>query len=184
MLQSARDFVLNGEHLDVVSKLDSLGIHLRCAEWMSNDVSEGRVKKGIIDFSRIRWAPLPLQTKISLTACFVRSDAMYGLSCRWLRSQAGKLTADSGGRSSVVPKGHFVDPMQKAAYQSQRQLRRMAEQRPEAFVELQCVWHCHANGEAMCGGPVAVTHSVLLRMGCHWQAPGFFLCGPLVDVAT
>ena len=29
-LQSARDFVRNGEHLDVVSKLESLGSQLRC----------------------------------------------------------------------------------------------------------------------------------------------------------
>ena len=41
----------------------------------------------------------------------------------------------------------------------------MAEQRPEAFDELEGVWHCHANGEAMCDGPVAVTHSILRWMG-------------------
>ena len=50
----------------------------------------------------------------------------------------------------------------------------MAEQRPEAFPELERVWHCDANGEAMCDGLVVVTHNILRLMGWHWQAPGLF----------
>ena len=59
--------------------------------------------------------------------------------------------------------------MQHAVYQSLRQLRGMAEQRPEAFTEVERVWHCYANGEEMCDGPVAVTHSILFWMGWHWH---------------
>ena len=53
-LQSARDLVLNGEHLDVVKQLESLGIQHRCAEGM-----EDRVKESLLVSRRIRWAPLP-----------------------------------------------------------------------------------------------------------------------------
>ena len=51
--------------------------------------------------------------------------------------------------------------METAANQSLRQLSRMAEQGPEAFTELERVWHCDTNGEAMCDGPVVVTRSIL-----------------------
>ena len=51
----------------------------------------------------------------------------------------------------------------------------MAEQRPEVFAELERVWHCYADGEAMCDGPVAVTHNVLRWMGWHLQARGLFV---------
>ena len=74
--QSARNFVLNGEHLDVVSKLKSLGIQFRCAEGMSNDVAEDPVSKGIAGSRRTRWAPL--KTKASLIACLVGLAAIYG----------------------------------------------------------------------------------------------------------
>ena len=69
---------LNGEQLDVVCKLKSLGIQLKFARRMTNDVTERRVKKGITFSKRIRWAPLPLQTKASLIACLVEPTAMYG----------------------------------------------------------------------------------------------------------
>ena len=49
-----------------------------CAEGMTNDMAEDRVRKGITVSWRIRWAPLPLQTKASLTACLVGPAAMYG----------------------------------------------------------------------------------------------------------
>ena len=38
---------------------------------------------------------------------------------------------------TLFAKGHIVDPLQNAAYQSLRHLRRMAERRPEAFAELE-----------------------------------------------
>ena len=82
-----------------------------------------------------------------------------------------RLTSSLG---TAVAKGHFVDPILNAAYRSLRQLRRMAEQRQEAFAGLERVSHCYAKGEAMCDGPVAVTHRILRRMGWHWQAPSRF----------
>ena len=45
---------------------------------MTNDVADERVRKGITISRRIRWAPLPLQTKASLIACLVGPAAMYG----------------------------------------------------------------------------------------------------------
>ena len=77
-LQSVRTLDLNGKQLDVVSKLKSRGIQLTCARRMTNDVAEGRVRKGITISRRIRWAPLPLQTKASLIACLVGLAAMNG----------------------------------------------------------------------------------------------------------
>ena len=77
-LQSVRNLDLNGEQLDVVNKLKSLGIQLRCAIMMTNDVAEGRVTKGITISRRIHWAPLKLQTTVSLIACLVGPAAMYG----------------------------------------------------------------------------------------------------------
>ena len=156
---------------------------------MSNDVAEDRVRKGITVSRRIRWAPLPPQTKASLIACLVGPAAMYGFpaggyTLRLINSLRTAVVAalwSTKRRSrcreivlTLFAKGHLVDPLQNAAYQSLRQLRRMAEQRPEAFVELERVWHCHANGGAMCDGPVAVTHNILRWMGWHWQAPGLF----------
>ena len=41
-----------------------------------NDVADERIKKGITISRRIRWAPLPLQTKASLIACLVGPTAM------------------------------------------------------------------------------------------------------------
>ena len=78
-LQFVRNLDLNGEHLDVVTMLKSLGIQLRCARRMTNDVVEEQVRKGITVSRRIRWAHLPLRTKASLTACLVGPAAMYGL---------------------------------------------------------------------------------------------------------
>ena len=54
---------------------------------------------------------------------------------------------------ALFVKGHFVDPLWNASDQSLRQLRRMAEQRPEAFAELERVWRCYANVGEMCDGP-------------------------------
>ena len=70
---------------------------------------------------------------------------------------------------TLFTEGHLVDPLQNAAYRSLRQLRRMAEQRPEAFAELERVWHRFATLEAMCDGPVAV-----IQLGWHRQALGLF----------
>ena len=47
-------------------------------------------------------------------------------------------------------------------------------QRPEAFAELDRAWHCYANGDVMCDGPVAVLHHILRWMGWHWRAPANF----------
>ena len=77
---------------------------------------------------------------------------------------------------TLFAKRHLVYPSQNAAYQSLRQLRRMAEQRPDAFAEVERVWHSYATGEAMCDGPVAVTHNILRWVGWHWQALGLFAC--------
>ena len=44
-LQFVRNLDLNGEQLDVVSKLKSLGIQLRCARKVTNDVAEGRFQE-------------------------------------------------------------------------------------------------------------------------------------------
>ena len=184
-LQSVRDLDLNGEQLDVVSKLKSLGIQFRCARRMTNDVAEGRVRKGITISRRIRWAPLPLQTKASLIACLVGPAAMYGFPAGGftLRQVSSLRTAvvaalwgtkrRSGCREIVLTlfaKGHLVDPLQHTACQ----LRRMAEQRPEESAELERVWRCFANGGEMCDGPVATAHSLLQGMGWHWQAPALF----------
>ena len=78
---------------------------------------------------------------------------------------------------TLFTKGHLVDPMQDEAYQSLRQLRRTEGHRPVAFTELECVWHCSANGEAMCDGPVAVAHSILRCVDVHWQASCLSLHG-------
>ena len=67
---------------------------------------------------------------------------------------------------TLFAKGHLVDPLPNAAYQSLRQLRRTA---PEAFAELERVWRSYANGGEMCDVPVATVHSIW-----HWQAPGLF----------
>ena len=75
---------------------------------------------------------------------------------------------------TLFVKGHLVDPLQNASYQCLRQLRRMAEQRPETFAELERVWRCYANGDEASDGPVATVHSVLQAMGWHWQTPNLF----------
>ena len=54
---------------------------------------------------------------------------------------------------TLFVKGHLVDPLQNASYQCLRQLRRMAEQRPETFAELERVWQSYANGGEACDGP-------------------------------
>ena len=53
-LQSVNNLDLNGEQLDVVNKLKSLGIQLRCASRMTNDVADERVRNGITISRRIR----------------------------------------------------------------------------------------------------------------------------------
>ena len=78
-LKLLRNLDLNGEQLDVVSKLQSLGFQLRCARRMTTDAAEGRVRKGITISRRIRWAPSPLQTNASLIACLVGLASIYGL---------------------------------------------------------------------------------------------------------
>ena len=71
--------MLHGEHLDVLSANSN---HLEFSsgvQWMSNDVAEDRVRKGVTVSRRIRWAPLPVQTQASLTACSVGPAAMFSL---------------------------------------------------------------------------------------------------------
>ena len=167
-LQSVRNLDLNGEQLDVVNKLKSLGIQLRCAKRMTNDVADERVRKGITISRRIRWAPL--QTKASLIACLVGPAAMYGFPAGGfplglvssLRTAVVAALWSTKRRSrcreivlTLFVKGHLVDPSQNASYQCLRQLRRMAKQRPETFAELERVWSCYANGDEMCDGPAA-----------------------------
>ena len=114
-----RNFDLNGEQFDVVSKLKSFGIQLRCAEGMSNDIAEDRVSEGIAVSRRIRRAPLPLQTTASLIACLVGSAAMYGfraggytLRLQWLQLYGARnAEADAGNfLLTLFAKRHFVDP--------------------------------------------------------------------------
>ena len=83
-LQSAREFVLNGEHLDVVSKLKSFGIQLMCVS------------------RRIRWVPLPLQTKASWIVCSGWTGCHVRIPCRWLHSQTDQFATHGCGCSSVV----------------------------------------------------------------------------------
>ena len=143
-LQSVRDLDLNGEQLDVDNKLKSLGIQLRCAIRMTDDVADERVRKGITISRRIRWAPRLLQTQTSLIACLVGPAAMYGFSAggftpRLVSSLRTAVVAALWGTKrrskcreivlTLFVKGHLVDPSQNASYQCQRQLRRMAEQR-------------------------------------------------------
>ena len=72
--------------------------------------------------------------------------------CRWLHSQTDQFATDGSCCSSAEHESqkqmpwNFVDALLRRALrgQSLRQLRRMAEHRPEAFVELECVWHCFA----------------------------------------
>ena len=182
-LQSVRDLNLNGEQLDVVNKLKSLGIQLKCARRMTNEVADERIRKGITISRRIRWAPLPLQTKASLIACLVGPAAMYGFPAGFslrlvslLRTAvvAALWSTKRRGRCreivlTLFVKGHLVDPSQNASYQCLRQLRRTAEQSP-----VERVWRCCANGGEICDGPVATVHSVLQGMGWRWQAPTLF----------
>ena len=150
----------------------------------------GRVRKGIPISRRIRWAPLPLQTKASLIVCLVGPAAMYGFSAggftpRLVSSLRTAVVAAPWGNKRrsrcreivLTPfvKGHLVDPLQNAAYQSLRHLRRMSERRPEAFAELERVWSCCANGGEMSDGPVATMHSILQGMGWQWQTPTLFM---------
>ena len=181
-LQSVRDLDLNGEQLDVVNKLKSLGSQLRCAKRMTNDVADERIRKGITISRRFRWAP-------SLTACVVGPAAMYGFLAGGsslglvssLRTEVVVALWGTKRRSrcremelTLFVKGHLVDPSQNASYQCLRQLRRTAEQRPETFAELERVWRCHANGDEICDRPAATVHSVLHGMGWHWKAPTLF----------
>ena len=74
---------------------------------------------------------------------------------------------------TLFAKVHLVDPLQNATYQSLRQLRRMAEQRLEAYAEVERVWHRYANGELdvrRSGPPGSGKHLTLLRVkdGCFW----------------
>ena len=102
---------------------------------MVNDVAEERVRKGITISRRIRWAPLLLQTKASLIACLVGPAAMYGFSAggltlRLVSSLGSAVVAALWGtkrrsrcREIVLTqfaKGHLVDLLQNAAYQSFR----------------------------------------------------------------
>ena len=150
-LQSVRNLDLNGEQLDVVNKLS-----VQMWKKDDNDVADERVRKGITISRRIRWAPLPLQTKASLIACLVGPAAMCGFSLRLVSSLRSPVVAALWGTKrrsrcreivlTLFVKGHLVDPSQNASYQCLRQLRRMAEQRPETFAELEqrlalpCEW--------------------------------------------
>ena len=146
---------------------------------MINDVTERRVKKGITFSKRIRWAPLPLQTKASLVACLVGPTAMYGFSAgsfalkliSSLRTAAFAALWCTKRKSrrhetalTLFAKSHFVDPLQTAACQSLRQFRRMGEQRTEALRSLS------ESGAAM----RMVEHRIWPEMGWHWQAPALF----------
>ena len=146
------------------------------------DVADERVRKGITTSRRIRWAPLPLQTKASLIPCLVWPAAMFGFhaggfSFRLVSSLRTAVVAalwSTKRRSrcreivrTLFVKGDLVHPSQNASYQSLRQLRRMAEQRPETFAKLQRVWRCCAGGGEMCDEPAATVHSTLQGMGWH-----------------
>ena len=127
----------NSNHLELSSDV---------LKGVSNDVAEDRDRKGIAVSRRIRWAPLPRQTKASLIACLVGPTAMYGfpaggctpMPINSLRTAVVAALWGTKRRSrcheivlTLFAKGHLVDPLQNAAYQSLRQLRRIAEQGPE-----------------------------------------------------
>ena len=127
-----RDLNLDGGKLDVVNKLKSLGIQLRFARKMTNDVANERIRKGITISRRIRWAPLPLQAKASLIACLVGPIAMYGFPAGGFASKlvnslrTAVVTALWGTKRrsrcreivlTLFVKGHLVDPLQNASYQ-------------------------------------------------------------------
>ena len=141
-------FQERSENLTLSKKVISLGIQLRCARGMPNH-----------SFQAQSMGTIAIAT--SLIACLVGLGAMYVF-------PAGGCTLRlTNSLGTAVAKGHLVDPILNAAYQSLRQLRQ------EAFAGLERVQHCSAKGEAMCDGPVAVTHRILRRMW-HWQAPSHF----------
>ena len=105
-LHSVRNFDLNGEQLDVVSKLKSLGTQLRCAIRMTNDVAEGRVRKRITISRRIRWALFPASNESQLDCVFDWTSSHVWLLCRWLYARTGEFTTNSGGRGSVGHEAH------------------------------------------------------------------------------
>ena len=111
---------------------------------MTNDVADERIRKGITIFRRIRWA--------SLLVSSLRTAVVAALWGTKRRSRCREIVL------TLFVKGHLVDPSQNASYQCLRQLRRMAEQRPETFAELERVWRCYANGDEICDGPVATVH--------------------------
>ena len=132
-----------------------------------------------------------MRTKASLIACLVWSAAMYGFPANdytyrltnslWTAVVAARWSTKRRRCREVVltffVKGYIVDPMQNGAFQSLRQLRCMTEHGPESFTEFERVWHCFGNGEAMCDGPVAVTHSILRWVSWRWQAPDLYCMG-------
>ena len=114
-----RDLDLNGEQLDVVNKLKSLGIQLRCARTMTNDVADERIRKGITISRLICWAPLPLQTKASFIARLVGQAAMYAFPAGGFPLRLVSTKRRSRSREIVLTlffKGHIVDPSQNASY--------------------------------------------------------------------
>ena len=63
-----------------------------------DDVADERVRKGITISRRIRWAPLPLQTKASQLDCvFAWTGGNVRFPCGRFVPRAGELTADSSG---------------------------------------------------------------------------------------
>ena len=123
-----------GEHLDVVSKLKSLGIQLRCARRMTNDVAEERVRKGITCLQTHSLGTSAASNESHLDCVFGWTCSHVWLPCWGLSPQTDKFAANSGGRSTVEHEkrrsrcreivltlfvtGHLVDPLQNAAYQS------------------------------------------------------------------
>ena len=147
------------------------------------------MQRGILVAKRIRWAPLPLHTKATLLASLVGPAAMYGFSAggfqaSLINSLRVAVTNALWGHKrrgrcreivmTLFAKGHLVDPMQVAGYQCLRQLRRLAQTRPEMLCELNAVWRAYADGHRSQGGPVAVIHKTLQWMGWEWQSPTSF----------
>ena len=117
MLQSVRILHLNEEYLDVVSKLKSLDIQVRCVRRMINDVAEEQVRKDITVSRR----------KSELDCAFGWIDGHVRIPCGTLHSQTNRSTVGhetqkslSRNRIDNIRQRTLIDPFHNIDYQSLR----------------------------------------------------------------